>query len=72
MKKYIVYAIAVLMVFFVGFYSGKSHEKSKHKAKISESNQILKTHEKEIEIINTELDSAAISRFRKNYGSGIR
>jgi hypothetical protein len=72
MKKYIIYGIAVLVVFFAGFYSGKAYEKSKHKEKVSQSNEILKTHEKEIEIINTELDSAAINRFRKNYGSGSR
>ena len=72
MKKHIVYIIGVLIAFGLGAYAGVSYEKSKHESKIVQSTETLKKHEKEIEIINTEPDSAAVKRFHENFGTGSK
>lgn len=61
--------IIAIAFFFGGYYCAGKFNKERSKDKYGAAQDVQKKHEKEIKTIRTESDSAAVLRFRENFGT---
>lgn len=61
--------LLLIFTFCVGFHYGQKNEQKKQSVKVETSTETLKNHEKIIDTIRTESDSAAYNRFKHNFGT---